>query len=435
MPAQWNLPRTSNQWDIQDVERFQRLPVWMAMQQTKKLPFWSRWGKMFGSIKWQPNMGDILQGVIAEPSPVASQKHTPRNITQLPLKTKISHFERSNQARVKRHNYESDYFHFLPSFRDYRTRQVKFAIDDLTRQVAIGNEFFIRWQVLQQAKNVMIVGAANDSAVSNGIMQVPAGEATDTSEPKDADLFATIAGKVGNATGFLDFVNITGARTIGREVIGMLPWEGAPSAAGPKENEIVKGKWLLIGEALLYENLTFDQYALNFKDYAMNLLNDTFRGIISGNIVFMQERYPLFFKADGTFPQPEIEQNLAESNPSGINTGYEVVPNPEYVNAPFGIAFLVGHQPFETLQVGPPPSEFAGGSISMGKFRKLNWNGEVRVTDDLLIDYSGVKDTNKYGEFLQLIADVTHGIIANTPRFILPIVYRRVLRPGLTVPT
>jgi len=68
----------------------------------------------------------------------------------------------------------------------------------------------------------------------------------------------------------------------------------------------------------------------------------------------------------------------------------------------------------------------------MKRFNSLNWNGEVRITDDVLVNYgSGNLDTNKYGEYLQLIADTTLGIIANTPRYLVPVLYRRNLTPSL----
>jgi len=99
MPATWNLPRSSNLWDQQDVEQYHRLPVWMAMQQTKKIQYWSNWRNRYSSIKWEQNMGDILQGIIAENSPIRAQKHVPKNITEMPNKTVVRHYERSNTAR------------------------------------------------------------------------------------------------------------------------------------------------------------------------------------------------------------------------------------------------------------------------------------------------------------------------------------------------
>lgn len=69
--------------------------------------------------------------------------------------------------------------------------------------------------------------------------------------------------------------------------------------------------------------------------------------------------------------------------------------------------------------------------MSAGKFHKLRWNGEIRMTDDVLTNYGGQIDTNKYGEFVQFICDTTLGIISNTVRHCIPIIYRRFKLPSL----
>jgi len=433
MPASWNLARATGIWDVQDIERFSRMPVWMANQQVKDLPYWSRWDKLLGSINWQSNMGDILQGVIAELPPVNTQKHTPRNITEVPLKTVATHFERGNSARIKRHLFESPLMHFLSSYRDFRRNQIPFAAKALNKIVGVGADMFYRWQILQQSKRMYVPG--NTTANGQPLVDVSAnaGEATDTSEPKNAAFFATWASKLGaSLDGYPGFRQLVAIRDTCQREIGMIPWDGVP--AMPKENDIMRGKWILVGEPAIYDGLQFDAHVLNFKELTRDLINSPFKGVISGNIAFLEECYPLFFDENGNFPEPEIEENLGVTLPAGNNQGHETIPNPDYVNAPYGIAFMLGFEPFQTIKIGPPPSEFASGSISAGKFNKLNWNGEVRITDNVLVNYNGTLDTNKYGEFVQFICDTVLGIIPKTPRHVLPIIYRRVKRPSLVLP-
>lgn len=426
MPATWDLPRNSGMFDSIDPDRYNRIPVQVAEQTTKQLPMWTRWQTIIGSRPWEANQGDILQGVIAELPPVTKQNHAPRNITESPLKTVVSHFERSNTARVKRHLFESPLIHFGSSFRDFRKKQVPSAVKALNKIVGTGLDSFLRWQVLQQSPRVGIVGATD----GDYIVDVPHGEGTDTSSPKTAAILSALAAKVGNAPGFLDFRWICAMRQLCKDELGFVPWDGVP--ATPKENETMKGKFLLLGEGVLYDGLQFDEHVLNYKDYAVNLINSSFRGVIQGNIAFMEECFPHRMLEDGTFPSQELEQADDAEYPTGNTQGHETVPNPAYVNAPFGIAYFMGYQPYESLRVGPPPAEFAGKSISMGRYHSLNWNGEVRITDDVLVNYGdGVVDTNKYGEWLQLICDTVLGIIPNTPRFCLPILYRRNLTPSL----
>lgn len=445
MPAQWNLPTTNGSWTVQDVERFNKQPFYLARQQTQQIPYWSNWKDLFAKIKWKSNLGDTLMGVVSEYSAITTQVHKPNYITSTPLRTVSSTFERTNVGRIYRHKFESPIFSFLPSFRDFEKNQLQWASENLNRQIAVGYDQFVRNQVFQLAPAVYVVGKS--SPYTTGVPVGPPGEGTLT-DPKDSNFVASIAASIGSA-GYLDFKTMCAVRSVARNVAGIVPWNGAPSA--PAENAILKGKWILIGEGSLYEALTFDTHVLNTRPLAMDLQHNEWMGVISDNILFRQERYPLRFNADGTMPAPEIEQELPANstitsgsstvtNPGGASRRVQVIPNPDYVNAPIGVAWFLGHQPGESIDVGAPPSEFAGGKVDTGRLSKMSWNGEVRLTDDLLINYgssSGLDmatlDTNKYGEFLQLIADTTLGYIPKTSRNAIPIFYRRNNTPSLTV--
>lgn len=387
-------------------------------------------------------MGDTLVGVINEYSPKSSNVHKPKYITNTPLKTVASHFERSNTARIYRHKFESPQFHFLPSFRDFQTGQLDFAAKDLNRQVAFGFDDFVRWQIVQISPAFYVCGAANP--YTSGLPVGPPGEGA-LADPKTAAVFQSLFALIG-ASGYLDYRTICAVRSCARNVIGMVPWDGAPGA--PKDNAIMTGMFVLMGDPLIYEALQFDEHVLNTRPLAMDLLHYGWRGVIADNILFKAERYDLRFAADGTVPAPEIETQYPANATitSGTSTvtdpggavRVEVIPNPSYVDAPFGLAFFLGNQPYDAIDVGPPPSEFASAKIDTTRISKLTWNGEVRLTDDLLINYGGASgldvaslDTNKYGEFLQLICDTVLGIIPKTPRYALPILFRRDKYPSL----
>ncbi len=431
MPVLWDLPPTANVWDQQSVDQFNKLPVWMAMQQVNRLEYYSRWRKKYKKLRWKPNMGSLLQSVIAEPSPITKQSATPRNITEIALRTQVSHYERSNSGRIKWQKFESPQFNFLPSFQDFRTQQIPFATEDLMKQIAVYYDNFIRWQALQQAPFVYVV-----NNVTNGEgPYIPAvyGEATDTSSPKDAGWFANMLLKVGAGSGgYLDYKQICALRDYAEVRAGIVPWAGMPGTPG--ENEVARKKYMLTGEKTIYSGLAFDQHILANRPLAMNLLNSTFSGVISDNVNFLEEFYPMRFLEDGTFPQPEIEVELPALT-YGATARYEVMPYEPYTSAPGGIAFFEGNEPFEDLEIGPPPAPFNQKNLSMDKFVKMRWNGEVTLTDNLLTNLgSNQFDTNKYGEYLQLIATCTMGIIAKTSRYCLPVIYRRKLGPSLTLP-
>ena len=427
---------------MQDVERFNKLPFWMARQQTVQIPYWSRWKDLFGKIKWRTNLGDTLVGVVSEYSPKTTQIMKPNYITSTSLKTVASHFERTNVGRIYKHKFESPQFSWLASFRDFQEGQLAFAAKDLSRQIAFGYDDFVRWQILQMSPAVYCVGA--DTPVITGIPVGPPGEGILT-DPKDTNFMLTMIANIGSS-GYLDFRNIVALRAYARNTLGMVPWDGVPDAPG--DNSILSGKWVLMGDPAIYEALTFDEHVLNTRPLAMDLLHKEWSGIISDNILFRAERYDLRIAADGTFPAPELEVvypvnatitsgTSSVTNPGGAQR-IEVIPNPAYVNAPIGIAFFLGHQPYETIDVGPPPAEFASAKLDTTRISKLNWNGEVMLTDDILINYGGATgldmstlDTNKYGEALQLISQVVMGIIPKTSRFALPVFYRRNIAPSL----
>ena len=171
----------------------------------------------------------------------------------------------------------------------------------------------------------------------------------------------------------------------------------------------------------------------------MNLLKDGFAGDLFGKVTAKFDPYPMRFDHDGTLVVPQKES-------SG-----KVVPNPAYTaigngdtgndndgsandagNASYEIAFLVGADAFKTINVGPPPKEFAGKNMNAKKFYGMKWNGEVTLTDQFLIPNSGTalsdtgtQDLNVYGDYLKFISQAVIGGIAGDARYCLPIIFKR----------
>lgn len=419
MPATYNLPRVNGLWNEQDVELYNKLPYYLAALQGKYYPMWNTWNKLVGTMPWQKNMGPILKGVRAEPSPIGRQMFFPNDITSAPKKDVVEVREMTEQARVKRHLFESPYFHFIPSFQDFRKDQVGFAMKDLGQQIMAANDFFIRSVIFHRSPYVFVSGKAQDSDGAEFI-SAPVGDGSDDGSTGKTTgwLTATVA-KVGTTKGNLSLKVMNKVGNIMREEIQAPAFDGMANTV--KDNETIKGNYVIVGSGEAYGQLTFDEHALTYKSDTMNLLNDEFAGKLFGFLVYKTERFPLRIAADGTFPAPQ----LWETNTGAYNYG-ETVPNPAYTGAPFEVAFCLGAEPYKSLSVGSPPKEFASGSMSESKFNSLFWNGEVRLTDNLIVNYgSNNLDTNKYGEYLQLISSVVHGIIPVNRRFVVPIIYRR----------
>lgn len=416
MPSTFDITPPGN-WTEEDRKQYTRLPVWMALQEHKAYANWFVYSNLFGSMKWKPNAGDTLVTARPMPSPVGSQVHRPRRMLEDPLIQSHQTGEQNQSATIRRHRYSSNHMHWEGDFADFRNNQVKHAMADLTRQITYGNEFFIRDQLIAQAKRIYVVGRGL-------IDNVPSGEATSTDPIKTADFWANQIQSVGaDSSGALDFKTISTIRDLLENDLNIPHWEGMQNK--PADNDVLKGRYLLIGAGEVYGRLQYDASVTSHRPLTMNLLNSRFKGIISENIVFRGERYPLRYRTDGTQPPPEIEV-LDQSVTYGVTNNVDVVPHPDYVAAPVSVAILLGYSPLQTIDVGPPPSEFTAGKITAEAFNKLQWNGQVEATKNVLRRFAdGTYDTNKWGDVLQLLAQTTHGAMPVYPRFILPILYRR----------
>jgi len=164
---------------------------------------------------------------------------------------------------------------------------------------------------------------------------------------------------------------------------------------------------------------------LSYKQIDLNIITDVFKGSLFGRVTCRLEDLPIRISADGTFPAPETR----ELNPNAFNFG-ESIPNPKYTSAPYEVAFLVGYgEAYDLIEVGPPPKDFAGNGMPKG-FGNMFWNGELMITKNLLttcLDAAGntVIDTNKYGEFLQIICQAVFGIVGKQKRAVMPIIFKR----------
>lgn len=422
MPVQYDMPRASSLWNVSDVGLYQKLPYYLATLNAKYFPIWNTWNKLFGKVQWEPNMGTTLRGVRPEPTPIGRQVFYPNPITSAPKKDVAEVREMTAEGIVYRHLFESPYMHFLPSFQDFRKDQVSFAMKDLAQQIMVANDMFLRSYVFQRAPKVFIVGAASE------LQEAPivSNTATDATNGKDTNYLLSAINQVGNMKGNLSLKACHKVLQILREDEQAPAWEGMSNT--PKDNEVIKGKYLVVGSNEAFSNFTFDEHLLTYKKLDLDIINEEFSGLLFGSLAYKTERFPLRIAVDGTMPVPQLwVTGTAAGNSSStpFNQG-ETVPNPDYVNAPYEVSFFMGAEPYRSIAVGAPPKEFASGRMSENKFNSLFWNGEVRLTDNLIINYgSNNVDTNKYGEFLQLISSVVMGAIPVNRRFCIPVIHRR----------
>jgi len=422
MPTTIGLtPPTDVNYSVQDTAAFARLPIQMAFQEKSTYEYSSVWGTMFSSLKFKQNNGDIIIGVMPQSSPVTSQTHRPNNITEIAKINTYRNRELQNQARVKRHKYMSQQIHWLPEFRDFR-KNILFQMKDLATQIAVCNDFFIRDQLFNLARHAYLVGRGG-SADSAYDESVPFGDPSDpTASVKDTNWMAAKIQELG--TGTLDFRTICAIRDLAQNSLGIAPSDGWKKG-NPGDNELVKGKWILAGDNELLTRLTYDPTVNAVRPLAMNLLNSRFSGAISDNIVFRSTPFPERYNEDGTMPDIQIEQEYNAANYSG-DKGYITRFTEAYRKAPVSVAYLIGWNPIQTIDVGPPPASFTGQGSTANKFNALNWNGQVQATRNFLIkDSAGNVEANTWDELIKLIASTVHGVMPANPFNVIPIIYRR----------
>ena len=375
-----------------------------------------------------PNMGTELRGIKVEPTPIGRQMFFPNAITSQPNRDVHEVRESLESALLYRHNYESPYINFLGPFQDFRRQQIPNAMSDLTQQIATANDMFQRTNVFHKCPNLLISGKAitanGDSFDGDDFVAAPSGlGSNDGSTAKTTAYLQQAIAYVGNNQGGLSYKLAKKCGVIMTEDIQAPPFEG--SANMPKPDEAIKGKYVIMGSNETYEHMEFDDFLLQTKGQLQTYVGGGYNGPIGSKVAWYSERFPLRIADDGTFPAPQV----FETNANAWNYG-ETVPNPAYVNAKFEIAFVIAANAYENIEVGPPPKEFTSSKMDARKFAELRWNGEVRLTDDLLINVgtpaAPIITTNKYGEFVQLIADTVHGIIPIQRRHCFAVLYRRI---------
>ena len=436
MPVYYDMPAVFATLDQEQVDRFAKLPFYLVKNEVKTFPQWNVFDQLFGTVNWQQNQGNTMKGVTQQRSPVGRSEFFPNDITTLPNKDVYMVTESSETATVKLHRYESFQFNFIPSFNTFwGGGYIKFADSDIASQIANSNNQFIETNLWYNAPHVYLAGAGLVVGAPIG-MGNAAGTAANSKTA--AWLIATVLGS-GSNPGVQNNLRL---RDVERATIHLQEDMGAPAFSGsqnmPKDNAGLNGKYVLVTSTEAWFNFKYDPDVNQLKSINLDLLFEDFRGLLHGVTTTKFTRYPTRFNtvditdgagnvlyAKGTPIAPEIFDE----------TDQKPKPNPYYTSltfAPYERAWLLGDSVCKTIKVGPPPKEFAATSMSEEKFYSLKWNGEIRLTDQVLIKYAnGQYDLNQYGTQLKLISQATHGYLVGERRFAVPIIFKRV-RPSVT---
>lgn len=414
MPNYTDVPAGNKLWSEEDIALYNKLPFYLAESQVTYLKQWETFTKILPKKKWTPNMGNTMKGVHKEPSPILRQTAFPQDIESLSKKDIIEVREVTEQARLRKQRFESQLINFVPNFQDFLTNHIDFKMKDMMQRVQSYYDIFLRTYLLHAAPAVWICGKATELTAApyiTGSLDVAA---------KTTGFFQAA---IANCTKTLDLKNLNKLGTVMREDISADYYEGS---AGQSVSEGLKGKYCLVGNAEIWDNWQTDPFLLGNRPLDMNIVTDRFKGNLWGTWTTLMERFPIRIAADGTLP---AGPQTVEENAAAYNYG-ETVVSPDYRDAPFGVAFACGNDGYQALDAGPPPKFFASGQGTMQDFNALQWNGEPMFTKNIMekvLDENNniVLDTNKYGEYGQIITQLIMGVIAIRRRNIVPVIYLR----------
>lgn len=441
---------------------FKKLDFYLARNEVAQFPKWNTYDSLFGSIKWQPNMGNTLNGLTAMPSPVERITFAPNTLDSFPAKDQFSVGERFETAKLGAHRFESSRFRFLSNFESFWRDQLQYAHKDIVRQIALANNVFTRTLMYYQTPDAYVCNRGLSSQMTLGTnivkrafsgddvrLVVNGADGITTATSTDTD---SVVDNVSNAGGEL-YRNEFGANNAGtragnltlkdiyKAMLHLQEDVQAPTfdrlQNAPKQSEFIKGKYVLICSTEAWSSLMWDADLKAGDDgnarlgsANLNLLQDGFAGDLFGKVTAKFDPYPLRFADAGAWVVPQTVSA----------TTHKVVPNPNYTAisadsdaiGSYEVAFLVGADAFKTISVGPPPKEFASKSMSAKKFYSMKWNGEVTLTDQFLIPNggtalsdTGTQDLNVYGDYLKFISQAVFGGIPGDARHCLPIIYKR----------
>lgn len=402
-------------YSAQNQAQFSKLAVYFALNQLDRIPQLEVYGKIFGDIPWQPSMGTTLQGLRVEPTPKVRGEFRPNAITTRANVDIFDQREYKEQAVVNWHKVQSPLIYFLRNWQDFISNQIQPAIGDINEQVVYLNELFIRTAMWDRSPFVYLVGQNGpyQAAPHNGVI---GGVGAD---PKPVAWRAGIFGGASGPPDFLTLPAIHNAMVTLQVDAGAAPISN-PASALPKENDLLRGNYVLMTSTEAYGQLIWDQAFQRLRSINDNYVNNKFMDHLFGQLAIKGLQYPVRYKIDGTIVVPEIIDEA-----SG-----ETIPNPDYASpavAQFEEAWIMGGQCYRSVKIGPPPKDFAGGA-SVKQVNGMNWNGKVYTTDKILIRDGAAPNNieyNSYGEYLRIQGVLTMGILPQRPRSAMPIIFQR----------
>lgn len=421
MPA-LDVPSTAG-WKEQDRTLYNNYSYYFAKVQTERRKIHPRWKKLVGKRKWTPNMGETMRMIRKVASPHIRQFAHPQLLKDDPRKDIIDVREVTKDVNVYRHQFESMVLDFFPYFNDFMAA-VDDNLVDITEKIDRFEDVYIRGNIFHMAPRI---GVCIGDTIR--ILTAPwwsgIGTFATATDGKNAGWIQSVIGD--NPTmSHLTLTALNHAATVLDNDLRVPFYSGSDL---PKEDAPLDGKYALVVSSEAYNQFTFDPYLQANKNCQLDVVHNRFRGSIFGFITSLIEDIPLRHDGSAVFHPPE----LRVGTDSGAYNPQDTEPNPTFAlpeNSPYEWAFLSGAKGFESVDVGPPPSAFTGDSPPHN-FPKMQWNAEVYLTKNFLIERwdatnSVIRyETNSYGHKVKFQSEGTFGVAPVNQRNVLPILFKR----------
>lgn len=426
-----------NEWPVEDLNRYHRLPYWLAENQAEMRRDWLTWPKLFQKKPWKANSGEIMRTVQTETAPIRRNQFIPSLIGSRPNIDIIDFGEREVECRLHRHRWASPHYSFYPSFADWFSDKFAPAAKSIERIKMHAEEAFYRTMAFQKAPWVWICG--------HGAVQAPSSvtEITSSNIPKSDNWILAHLAKCGSNTadesagdfvgpagdGTLTFKELWAINSFATEVLGMTPYSGTglPSGMSAGLNE----KLCLLTAKRQWNQFVDDPWVAENKPLDLNLINGPLKGDFWGMITSMLEHYGWRWKAvvsGGAQSLTWLEPEETEVNADYVLYG-RTGPNRAYATeATHMLSHIFGGKFASVVDAGPPPSEFTSktGPYVVGP---MQWNGQVYQTNQFMI--RGASDTgdvtelaSSWNEYRRLQAQTTYGMLVQNHFNYLPIMHK-----------
>lgn len=425
MPAiDQNLVTT---WNEVEQNYYNSYPFYLASYQVKRRKTYATHSKMCGKKQWTRNMGPIMRGVRKEPSPHIRQVATPAELSSVAKKDILDVAEMTIETTLKHHKFESRVIPFYPVFNDFLKDHLDATAKDIVEKEQRYEDIFIRTAIFHMSPHVFICNRNGSEVVEapmwDGKAMTDLVDSSNNAIGKTVGWRQNALAQVGNP-GNLSIANCFLADSFLREDIRATPWADGSNGM-PGENSAMSGRNILILSNEAYNQFRFDPFLLDNRRLDLDVVQHGFKGSIGDNITCKIEDLPLRMAADGTFPNPEVR--IVAGNPYNKN---ESVLSQAYKDAPYEFAWMYAADGYDSLEIGPPPTGFVGGTMPKG-FADMFWNGEVKFTKLFNIPYQDengntYQEFNTYGEHLKAICHTALGILGNQRRNVLPILFKRI---------